>query len=112
MSETCRSGECANRIPPPAPVVIVTRHKGLVSWLQRELDFDISDVKVVEHATLTDVRGAIVYGVLPLNLAAEAAEVWAVSMPGLRPDQRGQDLTPDEMNEAGAHLEGFKVTRL
>ena len=112
MSETCRSGEFANRIPPPAPVVIVTRHRGLVTWLQEKLDFDVSDVKVVEHAVPSDVRGAVVYGVLPLNLAAEAVEVWTVTMPNLRPDQRGQDLTPAEMDAAGAHLEGFVVARL
>ena len=119
--ECRRSAECiAKHVPavppivPPQvpPMVIVTRHAGLVSWLWRKLDIDISDIKVVEHAPPADVKGAIVYGVLPLDLAAEAAEVWTVSMPGLRQEQRGQDLTLDEMNEAGAHLEGFKVTRL
>ena len=116
-----RSVECiAKHVPavppfvPPRipPMVVVTRHKGLVSWLWRKLDFDIQDVKVIEHATANDVQGAVVYGVLPLDLAAEAAEVWTVAMPGLRPDQRGQDLTPEEMDEAGAHLVGFKVIRL
>ena len=119
--EIRRAGEFSKHVPAAAPavpplvvppMVIVTRHKGLVSWLWRKLDIDISDVKVIEHATANDVQGAVVYGVLPLDLAAEAAEVWTVAMPGLRPDQRGQDLTPEEMDEAGAHLVGFKVTRL
>ena len=89
--------------------IIITRHRGLIEWLRRH---GIEASRVTEHATAEDVRGRIVYGVLPLSLAAEAAEVWTVDMPSLRPDQRGVDLTPEEMDAAGATLSGYRVTRI
>ena len=89
--------------------VVVSRHQGLIDWLWRH---DLDCGTVVSHATAEDVRGKVVYGVLPFDLAAEAREIWVVSMPGLTPEQRGKDLTPEEMDAAGAHLEGFKIIRL
>lgn len=91
-----------------SPTVIVTRHAGLVAWLAaRGIEGPI-----VAQATAADVRGRVVVGALPLHLAALAAEVVAVDMPGLTPAQRGQDLTPAEMDAAGARLTRYRVTRL
>ena len=87
--------------------IIVTRHAGLVEWLAER---GITG-RVISQATPQDVRGKRVIGVLPLHLAAEAAEVVVVDMPRLRPEQRGQDLTPAEMDEAGAALTTYVVTR-
>lgn len=68
-------------------------------------------IPVLSHVLADDVRGLHVLGVLPLALAAEAASVTEVSMPGLRPDQRGKELTPDEMDAAGAELRTYSVLR-
>lgn len=87
--------------------VIVTRHNGLVEWLMHHGHTG----EVIAHATADDVRGKRVYGALPFHLAALAAEVVVVDMPYLRPDQRGKDLTPEEMDEAGAELVGYRVIR-
>jgi putative CRISPR-associated protein (TIGR02620 family) len=88
--------------------VIVTRHAGLVAWLaQQGITGD-----VIAQATAADVRGRVAIGALPLHLAAEATEVVAVDLPGLTPAQRGQDLTPAEMDAAGATLTRYRVTRL
>jgi len=87
-------------------VVIVTRHAGAVEWLR--LRHGITG-RVITHAEATDVADKIVIGVLPLHLAALAARVISIDLPGLRPDQRGKDLTPDEMDEAGATLEIYHV---
>ena len=87
--------------------IIVTRHAGLVAWLEAR---GITG-RVISQATPADVRGKRVIGVLPLHLAAEAAEVVVVDMPGLRLDQRGKDLTPEEMDQAGAVLTVYVVTR-
>ena len=87
------------------PTVIVTRHTGLVEWLSQH---NISG-QVIAHATADDVRGKIVVGALPFHLAALAARVGVVDMPRLRPDQRGQDLTPAQMDEAGASLSWYVV---
>ena len=87
--------------------IIVTRHAGLVEWLAGR---GITG-KVIAQATAADVRGKRVIGVLPLHLAAEAAEVVTVDMPGLKPEQRGQDLSPEQMDAAGAALSVYIVTR-
>lgn len=88
--------------------LIVTRHSGLVEWLAKR---GITG-QVVEHATVRDVTGRIVYGNLPLHLAAYARLVVTVDMPQLAPEQRGKDLTPDEMDAAGATMTNYKVERL
>lgn len=90
--------------------IIISRHDGAVAWLRRELPW-LEDAPVVAHATAVDVVARDVFGVLPLDLAALATSVTIVVMPGLRADQRGQDLTPEEMDAAGAHLEVFQVRR-
>lgn len=89
-------------------LVIVSRHAGAIDWL---LLRGITG-PVIAHATPFDVLGKIAVGVLPLALAAAAEEVWAIDMPYLRPDQRGKDLTPEEMDRAGAILTKYRVERL
>ena len=89
--------------------IIVTRHGGLIDWLaQRGITGD-----VVSHVnTPSQVEGKRVYGVLPLHLAALAAEVIVVDMPRLDPELRGTDLTPAQMDAAGATLARYRVERL
>ena len=41
--------------------------------------------------------------------AAEAEYVVSVEMPKLRADQRGQDLSPEEIDRAGASIKVYKV---
>lgn len=90
-----------------SPSVIVTRHAGLVAWLaSRGITGEVK-----AQVGPDDVRGKRVYGVLPLHLAAEAAEVVTVDMPDLKPEQRGQDLTPAEMDAAGAVMTAYSVRR-
>lgn len=88
--------------------LIVTRHKGLVAWLATRG----IEAPVVAHALPADVRNKHVVGVLPLSLAALCKSVTAVDLPGLRPDQRGKDLSPSELDEAGAHLVIYEVKRV
>ena len=68
---------------------------------------------VVSHvATPNQVEGKRVYGVLPLHLAALAESVIVVDMPRLDPELRGTDLTPAQMDAAGATLARYRVERL
>ena len=57
------------------------------------------------------IAGKRVYGVLPLHLAAQAAEVVTIDMPGLPAEKRGVDLTPEEMDACGARLTIYVVRR-
>jgi putative CRISPR-associated protein (TIGR02620 family) len=86
-------------------ILIVTRHAGLIEWLKRHgVGGD-----VIEVASPADVAGRDVIGVLPLHLAALARSVTTVDMPGLTLAQRGKDLSPDEMDAAGAMLHRYIV---
>jgi CRISPR-associated protein Csx16 len=85
--------------------VIITRHAGAVEWLQRRgITGD-----VLAQASPEQVRGCRVVGVLPLHLAAEATELIAIDMPNLRAEDRGRDLSPAEMDAAGACLRRYQV---
>ena len=86
--------------------VIITRHAGLVAWLK---DKGITCKTIVSHATEDKVCNEHIIGALPMHLAALAASVTVVDMPLLRPEQRGKDLTPAEMDAAGATMRRYKV---
>lgn len=88
--------------------LIVTRHDGLVEWLGR-----LGIVgPVVAHVADPDlVRGKRVYGVLPLHLAAQCAEIVTVDLPGLPQGRRATELSADEMDEYGARLVAYQVLR-
>lgn len=81
--------------------VIISRHAGLLEWLYRNgIDGEI----ITGNATVSDVKGKDVFGILPLWLAAEANSVTEVSMPNLPFEMRGKEYTPDQMDEWGAHM--------
>lgn len=85
--------------------LIVTRHEGAIEWLRRQgITGD-----VVAHATADDVAGRIVYGALPLHLAAAADAVVAIDIPDLPAGKRGHELSADELTEYGATLTRYVV---
>jgi putative CRISPR-associated protein (TIGR02620 family) len=88
--------------------IIITRHQGLIEWLSRK---GITGT-VIEHISDDKmIFNRVVIGNLPLALASRAKLVITVDLPNLRADQRGKDLTPEEMDEAGAFFMAFIVTR-
>jgi hypothetical protein len=86
--------------------VIVSRHPAAIEFVRRERP-DLADAPVVAQATAEDVRGRRVFGNLPMNLAALAAEVWVIEFSGDPP--RGQEYTLAEMDAAGARLARYVV---
>lgn len=94
---------------PQSSVVIVTRHAGAVEWLRQKGYTG----EVIDHIdSPSQVTGKIVIGNVPLHLAAVALQVWAINMLNLRPDQRGKDLSPTEMDNAGAEIHKYRVIDL
>ena len=87
--------------------VVVTRHPALVAVLREEFGLG-EDVRVLTHATVEDVEGAHVFGVLPLRLAAKAALLTEVSL-NLPPELRGVELSVDQVREHLASLETYEV---
>lgn len=78
--------------------LVVTRHKALLAYL---LDKDIikeGEYNWIEHATINDVEGRDVIGVLPLHLASYAKSVTEVPLK-LTPEMRGKELTFEEVEK-------------
>lgn len=91
-------------------MVIVTRHKALVEYL-REKNLAPADARVVEHATLEDVMGQHVIGVLPLRLAACARKVTEVPL-NVPAELRGQELTLEQVREFAGPPATYCVARI
>ena len=89
--------------------VIVTRHSGAVEWLAER---SITGQVIAHVSDPAQVAGKAVIGNLPLHLAALADRVGSIDMPGLRSDQRGADLTTEEMGAAGAVINWYEVRAL
>ena len=91
--------------------LVVTRHPALVELL-RELGLVGEDVEVVTHVSDPSVLdGRVVAGVLPLHLAARAWEVWEVRL-NLRPEDRGRELSLDELRDRFGGVYRYRVVRL
>jgi len=95
-----------NQIPDCESLLIVSRHPATIEFIQERAH--LGGVIVLESATAEDVRGRIIYGNLPLHLAALAAEVVAVEFTG--PPPRGREYSLADMEAAGAKLRRYRVT--
>lgn len=94
-------------MPRTAPTpLIVTRHAGLVEWLRRR---GVTGEIVAHVRDINQIRGRVVYGVLPMRLAAYTETFVAVEMPHISYEEQGRALTPEEMDRVGAHLVAYKV---
>lgn len=84
---------------------IVSRHSGAINWLRSKG----IEGEVVPQLTLDQVQpGDIIFGNLPVELInaciAKGARVIILSLPAIAFGQRGAELTPAEMDAAGAKL--------
>jgi len=88
----------------------ISRHPGAIEWAtRRKLAVD----SFVPHLDTSQVQaGDTVIGSLPVNLAAQVcaagAAYWHLSL-ALPAQQRGTELTADDMARLGAHLEPFQI---
>ena len=95
---------------------IVTRHKGAIRWLRKKKG--LADAEIAEHFSAEDIqhlrKGDRVVGVLPITIGKKIRDRGAIFdliiLPELSREQRGVELTPDEMDAAGAKL--MRVTAL
>lgn len=94
-------------------VYFVSRHPGAREWVVRQ---GIAVDRVVEHLDLAEVgTGNVVVGTLPVHLAAEicarGARYLHLSL-DLPPEQRGLELTAEDMQRFNARLEEYRVERI
>ena len=92
--------------------IVVTRHPGVLRWLELTWYEVGQDAVVLAHVSEDDVRGQHVVGTLPCRLAALCASYAEIELPGLRPEQRGLELWPADMVAAGACLRRYRVEAL
>jgi hypothetical protein len=103
-------------------IVIVSRHAAACQFVASELNAvyaggeinavvlpDGNRIPVLSSATPADVQGKVVYGNLPLHLAALAAEVRVIEFEGNPP--RGQEYDLAAMKAAGAVIRAYRVAR-
>ena len=90
--------------------IVITRHRGLVEYLKEEGLID-DGVQVVSHATGEMVRDKVILGNLPFYLAAQAKKV-IVPVLELRPEDRGKDLTKEQVRAKLRGLNAYIVVDL
>lgn len=94
-------------------VVIVSRHPAAEEFIRRALrkferiPKDSDKVRCISEAKDEDVKGKIVFGNIPLHLAAIASAIWTIEFIGDPP--RGREYSLDDMIAAKALLREYKV---
>lgn len=88
--------------------VLVTRHEALVEYFS---NMGITFDKVITHATVEDVTGNDVYGVLPLHLASLANTVTTVDM-DLPAEMRGKELSLTDIETYFTGMSTYKVEKI
>ena len=92
-------------------IVVVTRHKNILRYLEEVLRVDISHAKHIKHAKPSNIRGRDVIGTMPLHLAAQARTVTVIPL-RLPEELRGKELTFDEVCAYAEKPETYSVEKL
>lgn len=91
----------------------VSRHPGAIAWAH-QTGFDVDHR--VEHLLPEQVQeGDVVIGTLPINLASEVCERQARYLHmrlDLARDDRGRELSVEDMQRCGARLEEYFVQKV
>jgi len=89
--------------------LIVTRHKGLVTYLKEEGMIN-DDVKVIDHASAEAVEGKHVLGVLPHSLSCLTKSFTEIPL-RLPSELRGKELTSNDVRKYAGKPMTYKVRR-
>lgn len=90
-------------------IIVVTRHPALLAYLEKQ-GIVPAGTPVLSHATVDDVRGKHVIGVLPMRLAAEAEKLTEVSMV-VPTELRGQELSLEQIEALNPQLTTYVVRK-
>lgn len=88
--------------------VLVTRHEALIEYFS---NMGITFDKVITHATVEDVTGNDIYGVLPLHLASLANTVTTVDM-DLPAEMRGKELSLSDIETYFTGMSTYQVKKI
>ena len=82
---------------------IISRHPGAIAWLKSKG----YDGEVISHFESSEI-GETYIGTLPipiiLNILENKGKFILLSLPAIAFSERGQELSPKEMDDAGAEL--------
>lgn len=102
-------------------ILIITRHAGLVQWLKRAgvigevyTHVQPDGVDLTGHPEWCredDLRGAAVYGLLPMRLASTTARYFEVDM-AIPAEYRGKEFSAQQMDKWGATLTEYSVRKV
>lgn len=91
--------------------IVVTRHPALVDYLLEQGVISVGEFRLITHATIDDVAGKDVIGVLPMALASAANTITEV--PLMVPQElRGRELSLDQVREFAGAPVTYKVISL
>ena len=96
------------------PTVVVTRHEALVDYMIEKGALEDSlgeNIPFLSQATAEDVCGKRVIGVLPLSLAAEAAEVVVANLENVPKELRGTELSLEQLREYCSGIDTYVVSK-
>ena len=92
-----------------AKAIIVTRHEPAERFVREAAGLG-PEVPCLAQVTPEEVQGCIVFGNLPMGLAALAQEVVAIEFSGDPPG--GREYSIEDMRDAGAHLMSYQGHKL
>lgn len=90
----------------------VSRHQGAIEWIgQQAINID----RFVEHLDVAEIKaGDTIIGTLPIHLAAEVcakgAKFYFLSV-NVERNQRGTELTAEQLNHQGCLLQQFYIEK-
>ena len=88
---------------------IVTRHKGAVAWIKKHYGI-FSNFIVIPHISKEQIKGNIIIGTLPIDLAVLAGEYWHLSMK-IPLEMSGKEFTVEDMEEFGCQIVKYKIEK-
>lgn len=90
--------------------IIVSRHKGAVYWIKKHYP-KFSKFDHLNHVNEDDIKGNIVIGTLPINLAVLAKEYWHLSMK-IPVEMRGKEFTIEDMENFNCKIEKYTIKKM
>ena len=91
--------------------LVITRHPALVEYFLEIGLIRQGEYKLIAHATLDDVRGQHVIGVLPLALASQTASLTEIPLT-LPAEMRGKELTIEDIRQFAGSPATYQIWKV
>lgn len=91
--------------------IVVTRHESLIEYLKEIKVIQDGDFQLISHATLEDVEGKDIIGVLPISLASHANTITEIPL-NVPMELRGKELSIDDVRKYAGEIAVYKVLKL